>query len=144
MACSWRHAANAKWHKKCYSKLICRQNTCSMSWVSSHWDKNNSDFSRSVVFLFWFGRCLTHCGSLTPYDDIHHGTKPLPGPMLTYNEWRSVVLIWGHFRRQLWNNTFVNWGEKYTWIITTIFPRANTLMTYTLQDYFTDISGPFY
>ena len=57
-----------------------------------------------LLFLFidTFHGILTHCGIVTPYDDINmgkhwlgslltDGTKPLPKPMLTYHRWCSDV-----------------------------------------------------
>ena len=57
----------------------------------------------------WSLRSSTHCSLVTPYGDIiwintgssnglvPDGTKPLPEPMLTYQQWGSVVSSWQQF-----------------------------------------------
>ena len=50
---------------------------------------------------------LIHCGLVTPYGDtigsgsglLPTGTKPLPGPILTYHQWGPVIITWGQFHK---------------------------------------------
>ena len=88
--------------------------------------KMHLKISSAKQLPFWsIPNVLTHCGLVTPYDDMDlgewfgtgnnllpDGTKPLPKRMLTYHQWGSLADTWDQLHRKWPRYQLIKWVWK--------------------------------